>query len=1095
MLRPAHLGLAVLGLFTGLTVIADAAPMPSTVMSQPKRPTVVGAVARPKCEWSGALPPMPATCAAAAPAGTGGKEPTVAQCLDKAFIDGACGKTEAITKNYCGKVLFEDYCKNKTGEEELVFPSAMPKLAVPHVAKPGTPTALHIPPGMNMPGRQVPYTGLTKNGKAPPPTPNGGTAISEHTGATAINVIANGQGTFGSIGIGRYVPKLNSVRGSMQSLHQGLVLSGGVSNAQLEATNNTLLSQLNVDQLWVGNGANTPANMAVNSCAEYAYQRWFDYTHFKFSAKALGRNYRGIYALAVNPNSPVNLEKATLKQFGSGVLPKKWPRSPGWNGELTESVPHNPFFLPPSFQASGPITEQKINDVTARVNKYGVDAPIARKYMKAPGGSRFNTHKVLKQQLEARFKLSDDQIAERQARQDRYLELITARDKVEDDLQCARMPYACCSAPPQPNPANALHELLMKIQGWAVINPDPTKFASWGLDVGDPQSYNTWTGTEQALLRGTVRAMKGFPTSVKTKMPALGGAQRQMKQKSAGNGLQTTPPTAWSNTTANGLNVTYAPNSVYAGALTCEQEWTNKRPALEAAMAAIVKQLTDMAVKEYDLGAEGCLAEPVGGELGNSCDWSYEKFAKLVMSYMDYEVASDFLACNDASFGNFANVTNPAKQTFIYPCELRHNFNEDQHDVSLYVEAAPQKARRFGCEHQRAERDVADYLKANAELAKKLPVKAANVIGEAAGDNWTIGDRGTFGAFLTFGTSWETKKGSGAEMTDGAWCKPEGKSSMSGKAGFLFFGDELPVVDGLVAAETTGSQVFYEARGTYRDLDIPHGEKRIFEPRNRAASTSPAIQMPSPFLFLGDARADFWTSVGPIPLHIFFGGTAMAGLVVKANGTVSSSTPCADANRSRASDNQTFGFRTGAGFEPFARADAFGDASLDVGVAAAGLHIDLLLVRLGLPTSVNVAVTNGKEAGIDTGSNLSVDALSGRVSAYVRVGVPPLAATYEATLFGWDGIHDEARLWGESVTAPLKLLKWVSDPSVDTQAIKCISANQSVGGYQRSQCLKNVTSTACSPYPVKNGAIDEAYCDAFLKPYRLRGKPLDAPLP
>lgn len=1093
MLRPVRFGAVVLGLFTVVSLCADAAPMQATSMAQPKKPVATATYTRTKCEWTGALPGIPSTCAAAAPGGTAGKEPTVAQCVDTTFLNGACGKTDPITKTYCPKVLFEDYCaKSSRQEEELVFPAANPKLAPPHGIKPTTAAgALHVPPGTSMGGRQVPYVGLTKN-KPPPSTPNGSTALSEGHGATAINVTVNGSGTFGSILAGKYIAKANNVRGTIYNLHQGLVMSNGATNAALEQTTNNLLNQLNVEGLWVGNGQNTAANQAVNSCAEYAYQRWFDYNHFKISAKSLGRNYRGIYALATDPNSPINLEKATLKQFGDGRMPTKWPRSPGAWGERTEALPHNPFFAPPTILVANG-NDAKVAAINARIDKYGAAAPTSRKYMKAAGGTRFNTHKVLKQQIENRYHLSDDQLAERQLRQDRYLELILARDKIAGDLACARNPYACCSVPPT-NTQSRLDELLMQVQGWAVINPDPTRFANWGVDVGDPQVYDTWTGMEQALLAGSVRAMKGSPAGITggLKVPNV-GASMQFKQKAAAGGQASQTSSAVSNVKGVGGKATWANNQVGGfGTQTCESSWASKRAYLENTMNALAVQLSDLVIKEYDLGADGCLAEPPGGDLGNSCDWSYEKFSKFVMSYFDGEVTQDFQRCNESTLGDFNNVKDPNKQTFIYPCEVRHNFSEDQHDVAMYIDAVPQKGRRFECEGKRAQRDVDNYLKQNTEKVKQIPIISEGVIGESAGDNWSIGDPNTFGAFLKFGLGWDARNG-GAKMNDGAWCQPVGKSTMTGSGGFHFFGNPLEVIDGSAIAETTASTVYYQAEGRYRDFDSPTTWKAIFEKRARAPSTQPAIQLPSPFIFLGDARADFWTSIGPIPLHIFFGGTAMAGLILKEFGTVNGPAACSD--KTKASEGVTYGMQTGAYFEPFARADAYGDASLDVGVAAAGLHIDLLLMRLGLPTGSMLSIPVGSTAAMQTGSDLSVDALSGRVSAYVRVGVPPASATYEATLFAWDGLHDTVKLWGSETSVPIKLLSWASDKTVDLEEIKCIQKNNNPhGSINRTWCLKNpTTNDACSPYPKTTSGnittVDEAYCDSGIRPYKLKGNP------
>ena len=53
-------------------------------------------------------------------------------------------------------------------------------------------------------------------------------------------------------------------------------------------------------------------------------------------------------------------------------------------------------------------------------------------------------------------------------------------------------------------------------------------------------------------------------------------------------------------------------------------------------------------------------------------------------------------------------------------------------------------------------------------------------------------------------------------------------------------------------------------------------------------------------------------------------------------------------------DDVKLGFSAGTRFEPWAQADVFADASVDFLIVRAGIHVNVTLLRLGLPTGVAV---------------------------------------------------------------------------------------------------------------------------------------------
>jgi hypothetical protein len=1066
-MRASNVGTLVVlvGILAG-TAVADAAPLTADKMSTPKIVRVGGTAQVRTCAYTGAAPgALPASC--------GGKSPTAAECVAGTT---QCAK-DTKTSNHCAKAFVEAYCATTAPEEQVTYPGGKPLKNTIHAWQ-SAQTGLHIPPGSNGPGKQVPFTGFTKSGgnRPLPKATTGTTALSQVGGVAPMRVITQGNGTYNASTTGQWIAKQDTVRSNLFAIHQGLARQ--TPNQVLDVQMNNVLGGISLESIWVGDGSDSPANRAVNSCNEFAYQRWYDYTRFKNAAKALNRNYRGIYNLATDPQSPIYLEKAKLKQFGfSGQadLPLDWAAG---------RIPRNIFFTKPPDAVSGAIK--------ARIDKY--ISPSTKKYFEpAAGSSRFGLHKTLRAQLESRYALSDDEMDERTARQERYLELVSSRDSIAAALLCARFPEGCCGTP-LTNTPNGLHDLLLKVQGWAVINPDPTKFGEYGADVGPTDWYDSWTGAQQVHITSVVRDMAGRnavnPGARVNTNINVGGA----KMKAPGQATQGLSSKA-------GLAVAknrYVGTGGFGGG-SCESEWASRLPSLEAAFAAVNGSMTDMVTKEYNLGAAGCLAEPVGGDLGNSCDWSYQKFARRVMTALDWDVAYSRQQCNEATRGDFNNLKDPAKEATIWPCELRHNFSGDHHDVQQYIDAQQWERLRRVCEIERAQKQVDAYLQANKALADKIPVVNGG-LGESSGDVWSIGDRDTFAATLQYGMGWKMNGAGNQTTNDGAWCKPVGSSNLGATAAFWFFGDEMKVFEGSSVQETKESGAFYSASARYRDMSaLPDlSMKPVFTAVNNRQMTTPKVDLPMKAAFLGEARADFWFTVGIFPVHIFFGANALTGVDMEEIGTATASNSCADKNKPI--EQVTLGFSSGARVEPWARAEAFADASVDVGVAAAGVHMDLLLLRLGIPTGATVKADTGGGVVMDTGSDLSVDALSGRVSAYVRISAPPVFETFEATLFAWDGIHDSVQLWGSSLTAPLKLATWKVNNKVTNTDVVCINqynnnpANKQAIPNDRNICLKNPVEASggngpkCSFYPVEDPNDLCTYIDVKF-PYRLKGKP------
>jgi hypothetical protein len=1010
---------------------------------------------------------------------------------------GPCGSNvPVIQRGYCQKVLVEEFCKGP--EEELVHPSVR-AVKSPIGTLGGATSPLFVKPGEAMGGRQMPYSGVTHAGKAPPRIlPGGVIPISQNLGAAKLGLLGTAMGSYGSSTMGHWLGKMNAARGPVSTLHEGLLK--GLTGVQLAPAHGALGDAFDPEKLWVGDGSDTPANRIVNSCGEFAYQRWYDFNHFKDASKALGRNYRGIFQLATDPASKASIEKPTLKQFAIGTLPLPWPKSVVT--DATTALPRNVFFVAPSISPSVPAAKrQQILDRIAKYSQWNGSYAASTTYitLKGAAGRRFELHHRLRDQLEAKYHLSDDALDERQARQDAYAELIATREELKAEMVCAVAPQVCCDKPPVAVP-NTVGDLLSKLHGKIVANPDPGAIPSNGVDVGPIDTYVAFRGALQLGLSAAAWNLKAgglnkAPGGVSPNIqPGLlqQGTQGGLKHK-APPGAAAVPIRPPPGQGPGGQGIVVPPVGPAGGVVSgggnggnaCYASHTSKLPRLRAALAAVEGQLSDMVVSEFDL-ADGCLEDP-GTNLGNSCDWSYEKFARFAMTYFDENVEADFKACNEKTHGAFATVRNPDRQGDIWPCEVRHDFGVDQLDTQYFMDATDAKFYRKACDVQRAQLAVDAYLKTNAETVKHIPVDGDH-IGQSSGDGWSTGDKDTLAAYVKYDVGWSMRGGYANKKTDdGAWCHPAGAARMGASAGFYFFGSDVKVLDAGSDQDTDDDAAFYDAHAQYADLSSLRMTD-LFPPVPRTRLTAP-ISMPlsEPPHLLGNINYDFWFAVGPIPVHVFFGATATAGIDLKDLGSPTLPGSCADTKK--AIEGVPLSYAAGTQVEPWARADAYADASVDLGVADAGLHLDLLLLRLGLPTGVATEAKTGAQVKVTSGSTLTADALEGRLSAYVKVGVSPLSKTWEVTVFAYDGIHDAMQLFGSEATFPLKLATWTAQSKVDPGSIQCISAGSVAPGHP--YCLRNPTEvasskTACATFaaPAKMPDFPYVTCGPY---YNLRG--------
>jgi len=535
---------------------------------------------------------------------------------------------------------------------------------------------------------------------------------------------------------------------------------------------------------------------------------------------------------------------------------------------------------------------------------------------------------------------------------------------------------------------------------------------------------------------------------------------------------------------ANTPTVTVSNSVASIGGMTCQQRVVRQGQIAMQEIVPVQNQMSDLVVAEWNQPNHGCLESPPG--IGNSCDWSYETFAHMMETYFDAEVEADFAKCVSYSKGDFTTVKDATKQHHIYPCEERHDFSGDQLDTQYFMDSVDDRGPRYGCEVQRASQAVQDYLAQNAALVKQIPILGDH-IGESNSDSWQLGDTSTFGAKASYSLGWDVKGGESNKKTkDGAWCHPDGASNMSASASIFFFGTPVTIFDGASSETTADSATTYGAHLRYYDMD-QGSETDLFPPVAPGTTlTGSPLHIPvGDPQSLGDLSYDIWFTVGPIPIHISFGANATAGIDVQEIGHTSAN-GCQLAG-DKGIETVNLHYASGTDFEPWAEADAYADASIDVVIASAGIRMDLTLLHVGLPVGVSNTTDAQSNLTMKTGCHLTTDALEGNVSAYLTLGIDPFSHTWSTTIFSWDGLHSDTNLFGTTATVPLKLATWAAQPGV-TNATCLPKQNPGPVG------SKNGTPPLRPPSPFTSQATLNGHPNCLKNPTQANGctSPIDA---
>ncbi len=1024
------------------------------------------------------LPPAPALPAGCSP-------PTKEQCADSTWYSGnACAsdpnKSKAM-QNYCTWVLQKAWTELPSAQQPALFPVSAPKEPQP-LLKPGrrieagkrvTPVVTGLPAAKNR------YGGTPSSRTRAPKRSN---AASPTTLDFTPSKMTSAGGSYQGLQAAQFVPALGAIRSQLAALK--------VSRGN-EATKQKSSDAVSAEVFKKPAFAMTPG-AGVSSCEEYAYKRWGEWSDFASAAKKLGANYREVYNLATDSKSPVFLNKTELRQTGlpdlipaqtkDGRLTPNWFPSmpyaqsaglpsldtttrsyPWWKYEDTSTMswPANafvtlePFWLDDakSTKLNGkPLISEadkkKVSDLRAAQNKQGTPRVIRAKNDTTP----LSMHLEMKSVLDSKYgNPLDDELDDAETRTGSYQELWTQAMALSTELKCLNEQDLCFRCSPDPASGKkatlpaVMQKVIERVTGSPVINPAPTDFGSilHGGSIVSRMRALSAVAASSADLGVFLR-----PAAAAAPKAATGG----MKQK--GGTEKLTPVDQ------------------------CKANLVKARIPVEASYVSTTQRLTRMLANELEFGERGCLANP-GSDNGNLCDWSYAKFAAWASTLFDAKAEQDFLTCRDivnatvarlpsnTSLGNNtfkAIVGTPGNQALTFPCTQRRDFTKSAKDVNWFIKTSRSSTGRL-CEAERVNVAIKDQQDAIADDLRGMDWKPGE-LSDQASENNVLGSQNSLGAYFSYNASWRMKKlGTVVNNDPMKSCDFEGGGGANLGTGIYFFGEKLDLFT-MNSEGTATNAPIVTMNARYFDID-DFEHKVIADVKNQSvpAGTDYVVPFKNPPIQLGGVEYDFWVQLGPVPLHVIFGATATAGLDYRFAGKAGNN--CSDITKPS-------GFTLTSRLEPWARADAYADASVDVLVASGGIRLDLELLKLSLPIGVNVRSEN-KSYTFQNGFSAIIDMLSGKLTAYAEVGVSPASAEVDAQVFDWNGFHPEAPMWGHHRTLSDDVVRIAMATMVKPSDATCKCSQDA------SFCCSNISCSHPSCQAESKAIGNEKYVCRFSK--------------
>lgn len=789
------------------------------------------------------------------------------------------------------------------------------------------------------------------------------------------------------------------------------VAPGGGIAAAVQATNDA-----NARAAWNANG------VEVDTCREYVYEKYYDYSLFENAIQSLGHNWRAVFDIAYDlvqvqadpdgigggpqPNDPFSAPRRAIGRRGVMGLPMKardnslLPRAVVFPSGLQ---PKNPLFALPVLDDDA---RQWILDHTEVPFDLTPDLQGSCGYnLATPVFCDDSLHQRLLDAEAHRFEETwawHEQKSAALANAGYHDEQLYAFEQVVADYEALMF----------------RRELQAGriIQFWKAYT-DAAE-AALPTDVQeaifDPSIY-MHSGIQQTLRQqraaDLTRTALAHPALLGNPLAGLAGAGGSFLLGGNGSTHAPAPPSVFPALTAGPLSIEYLRH-------------------LQRGLMAIDAEIEQALLDARDLG---CLEL----DAANPCDWSPRRFAQRVNDLFVAEREADFQYCRENTPQGFAQLEGehmgiPHEGVVKYPTILPALGEEEtacfvNEDHDLGVGADPDCADCNDWNH--GTWLVDQYFKcieARKELILEVVVSEVGpeVLGAdqtlklqgSAGELHKLGN-GDFNVKAAYGFGWSLGEFQGFmddEAVNHCHLKPEGFGYFDIEATALGFTQSLVHASAHARlGDGADGELEIPASVTPNRIEVQILDQDLFDPIETVVDTQFNVVKDewSEGGTLISVQATFTIVFVPVTIKGGVAGEIGVGYAIEGEVPLEPQTGNCDVIRFTGS------------FSPFAQVDAFASVSIDAVIAEAGIRVDLTLVRVDLPFDVTVAIGIFEDAvlglRIDANLDLVVSLLSGSLSVYFRV----LWEEIKGTIFSWDGPRFEMNLLNTQLQVPLLPLR------------------------------------------------------------------------
>jgi hypothetical protein len=705
----------------------------------------------------------------------------------------------------------------------------------------------------------------------------------------------------------------------------------------------------------------------VDSCSEYVYEKYYDYSVFEDALVKLGTNYRAIYDTAYAPALWGIVPASAIGTRGIADPSQHAKDGTAINPPITfqSGLPKNQFFTVPLGTAgSGKVrilkgSEDKIASFPGGyiyiylkdMQRNGLDLggvvfnDASYTTTLTAGASYYDEswawHKAMSQRNAT---VLDEEMYELERLQSDFTALLQKREELAATIA------SMLNHKPLPQPdVGPYYDGYWRDPVW---NPDPIRvieFAQLDLNVLEPVVI----------------------------------AQPQTATLSSAS--STTPSTPQS---AISTGPVISPLPVYSSVL--ESQVVTQACGGNQLICLFYKlEAMDGAI-EAALGKaqqRGCLTFSSRGPA--ACDWSPKRFAQRMMKLYQGDRERAYQKCMDYTDNNFAALKNKA---MVITGKVNY-------PATNYTTSTTKLDQYFVLRDK--------YLEALSAVAGNLydPVTEQLRLKWESGDSYSLGDD-TFGATASYNVSFTVNNLGEADCAVSP--RAHGTFTATGRA----FSKSVQLLNAGATVTDTRADIDVDVLDNSIHLVDVHKDLTLGEYNLVAGSKMKSATFV-------DVSTTFVIVVVPVTLGAKVGGTVGINYGLNAQHKVTTTSAGCNVNS----------IGIGGYLMPFASVDAELYAGVDLFIVEAGIKGKLQLVHAGIPLNAYAGLaygTNGSDLltlELASRADLKFTFLSGSIAAYVEVGIWPLEAEFEETLVSWDGIHYDINLFNKSVSVPLADLR------------------------------------------------------------------------